>query len=441
MHMRTRSTPWVWQGTSLAASFVWALPRMWAYSVPGGRDLRLDLLRGFLVVAMVADHLGGHSLLTFVSGHNQFLVSAAEGFVFVSGVVAGIVYGGRVCRLGFAGAAAALLRRAALLHITTAALTLAFIALFCLSDFPLWADRAAGLGLPSPLEAVVGALTLHYTYQGTDVLSIYVLLVATSPVAFYLLSTKRTPLLLAGSWLLWAAYQAFPSQTVMPWPVQNSIFPFAAWQALFITGIALGYHRRQLGWFARLLGRVPVQLALGAAMVGLIDLAQVRFEDRLADLAVPGLNDATFDFLFGKSNLGPGRVLAFAVVATLAQQGLTRLWRPLRAALGWLLLPLGQASLLAYGTHLFLLGPTQALFAPALFGQTSTIWSATVAHAVPLLLILALVKVRAAARQSALSPVGLLHGFSSISTTSPQGWLPTLFGLHTRTAELRCKDE
>ncbi|MDP9371380.1 MAG: OpgC domain-containing protein, partial [Chloroflexota bacterium] len=74
--------------------------RGWRYAEPGGRDLRLDLLRGFAVFAMAVDHLGGPSWLYALTGGNRFFVSAAEGFVFISGVVAGIVYGARARRDG-----------------------------------------------------------------------------------------------------------------------------------------------------------------------------------------------------------------------------------------------------------------------------------------------------------------------------------------------------
>src|SRR5919205_1462897 len=74
----------------------------WAYPPGSGRrDLQLDLLRGFAVFAMVVDHFGGRSLLTFLTGGNEFLVSAAEGFVFLSGFVMGMVYGGRIERVGW----------------------------------------------------------------------------------------------------------------------------------------------------------------------------------------------------------------------------------------------------------------------------------------------------------------------------------------------------
>ncbi len=340
----------------------WLHPRAWAYAIPGSRDYRLDLLRGFFVFAMVVDHIGGDSALTTLSGNNQFLVSAAEGFVFVSGLLLGIVYGGRVRKLGLRGGLLAVLHRAAFLYVTVVGLTLAFIGLLLVTEVPLWMDRASGLGVAHPLEAVVGALTLHYSYHGSDILLIYVLLVGAAPVVFYLMASGRTAYVLAGSWLLWGLYQVYPEQAQLPWPIANSIFPFSAWQALFYTGLALGYHRARLGALTRFLGRAPVFAALAAASVGLIYLSHLHQAGQLAELGIPGLTPQAFDFLFAKESLGPGRVVAFFVLAAFAQQVVTRLWGPLHSALGWLLLPLGQKSLLAYGTHLFLIGPAHAAY-------------------------------------------------------------------------------
>jgi hypothetical protein len=50
--------------------------------------MRLDLLRGFCVVVMVADHIGGEqSWLYVMTGGNRFFTSAAEGFVMRYGMV------------------------------------------------------------------------------------------------------------------------------------------------------------------------------------------------------------------------------------------------------------------------------------------------------------------------------------------------------------------
>ena len=87
------------------------------------RDLRLDLLRGFAVIAMVADHIGGeHSWLYAITGGDTFFVSAAEVFVFISGLLMGIIYAGVVARQGLGAALMKSLQRAWTLYLMTSQL-------------------------------------------------------------------------------------------------------------------------------------------------------------------------------------------------------------------------------------------------------------------------------------------------------------------------------
>src|SRR5947207_14353402 len=84
----------------------------WAYSGEVGRDLRIDLLRGLAVLAMVIDHLAGPSRLYLITGGNRFYTSAAEGFIFLSGLTVGFAYRHIAEQLGLAAAARRLLIRA-----------------------------------------------------------------------------------------------------------------------------------------------------------------------------------------------------------------------------------------------------------------------------------------------------------------------------------------
>ena len=67
--------------------------------VANKRDLRVDLLRGFCIFAMVVDHFGGDSWLYGLTGGNRFYVSAAEGFIFISGFIMGQAYRAKRDRL------------------------------------------------------------------------------------------------------------------------------------------------------------------------------------------------------------------------------------------------------------------------------------------------------------------------------------------------------
>ena len=336
-----------------------ALARTLAYPAADKRDLRLDLLRGFCVFAMIIDHIGGSSWLYGLTGGNRWLVSAAEGFVFLSGLTMGLVYREKLRRFGLRSAARAALRRAGTLYLLTVALTLIFTALARLTDLALWTDRALATG--EPAELVVGALTLHYTYHGSDILALYTLLVAAAPLVFFLLDEGYTAYVVAGSWLLWLGYQLFPEQLAIPWTIRNaSYFPLAAWQVLFVGGLVLGWHRRAV---AALVEHRRAVLRTAPALVGLgssgLALASVGWIDR------GQIVGRTFDpmvGLFAKQNLGPGRLLLFLAIFSLAYLTSTVAWSPVRRALGWLLLPLGQNSLYGYAMQLFLLLPLYNLF-------------------------------------------------------------------------------
>src|SRR5256885_15717824 len=78
----------------------------WRYAEAGRRDRRLDLLRGYCVVAMTVDHLDAPTWLYVFTGGNRFFVSAAEGFLFISGLGVGVVYRPILEALGVRAAAA-----------------------------------------------------------------------------------------------------------------------------------------------------------------------------------------------------------------------------------------------------------------------------------------------------------------------------------------------
>src|ERR671926_1664700 len=182
----------------------------WRYPAAERRDSRLDLLRGYAVFAMVCDHVAGISWLSPLTGANRFVTSAAEGFVLLAGLVLGMVYGPRIARSGWLSAVDPIMRRALVLYGVTVGLTLVFVGLFQFTELKLWLDRAHGLGLTNPVELVVGTLTLHFVYHGTDILLLYCVLIAVSPLLLLALAKGKWPLVLAGSWLVWLAHQFFP---------------------------------------------------------------------------------------------------------------------------------------------------------------------------------------------------------------------------------------
>ncbi len=332
------------------------LPRLrtLAYADPGKRDLRLDFLRGLAVAIMVVDHMGGDTPLTRLSGANQFIVSAAEAFVFLSGLVLGMVYGDRFAKDGPRTAIKALLLRAFTLYKASVGVALSFLALFLFTNLRLWLDRSSGLGTTSPLEAISGIFTLHFSFHGSDVLVMYTLMIAASPLILFLLFKGRTPQTLLASFALWAAFQRFPEVASFPWRVLGSSFPVAAWQLLLVLGLVVGFHRARVSRFL-LAGSTASRLLVFAAgsLVYLLAWSYARLGS--LHLPSPWFADATYSSLFLKESLGPGRLLAFLSVAILAYTLVNALWAPLSHTLGWFLLPLGQNSLYVYIMQLFVM--------------------------------------------------------------------------------------
>jgi enterochelin esterase-like enzyme len=331
------------------------LASIWgSYRPEGTRDLRLDFLRGFAVLAMVVDHIGGPSFLYAVTGGNKFYTSAAEAFIFISGLLVGVVYGRIVARDGFVAGMRRAIERAGVLYLLTVGVTLPLLVLSELLDLP-W---ATGIYFTDPWAIVVGVLTLHRTYYLIDVMVLYTLLLAIAPLALYLLVQGHTRLLLLGSWGLWLAFQVAPDQAEIPWTIAgNYLFHFSAWQVFFFTAMALGYHRERVArWFPR-----PVQGVLfGLSALGFAGLIVLY---RLGDTvwnwlagAHPALipPDNLLVLLFGKGDVRPGRILASVIVFGFFYLLTTLAWRPLYRALGWLLMPLGQNALYAYTAHIVL---------------------------------------------------------------------------------------
>lgn len=322
----------------------------WQYH-GGKRDARIDLLRGFAGFAMIVDHIGrsggAGSFLFVITGGNRFFVSAAEAFVFISGVVMGIVYGGTVRKDGAAAVLRKSTRRAGMLYVLCVSLTLILAALATMFRLH-WAPDLSRTSIASWLA---GVLTLHRAYFLTDVLLLYTLLVLAAGPVLIALHRGHTKLVLAGSWGLWALWQVSPENAQIPWQMTGAFaFPVPAWQAVFMTGVILGFHRQVL---AHRLQRVPMHLALAVSGVLAIALLALWLAV-LTPFAVERRTGLLAALLLDKDNVAAGRVLTMAVFTVFSYALVTLAWAPVRTFTGRLLLPLGEKALFAYVAHLFI---------------------------------------------------------------------------------------
>jgi hypothetical protein len=335
--INTRESP----GSRLRRQFA-----VWRYQ-GDKRDARLDLLRGFACFAMIADHIGGgrSSWLTAITGGNQFCVSAAEAFVFISGLVMGSVYARLIRKSGIAVAIKKALRRGASLYVLTVSMTMAFAAIGAVLH-QWWAPEGISLGL------VVGVATLHRTLFLVDIPLMYTFLIVAAVPALALLARGLWSVVLLVSLATWAVWQADPGALELPWRVQgNAVFHFPAWQILFFTALVAGFHLPEL---EKAFNRLHRPAAAGCLII-LVAFGIGIYIAQLTALGSLHSNAILSRFFFDKADQPVGRLAAFVVLFASAYAFTTFAWAPIKRSLGWLLLPLGQSSLLAYSLHVFLL--------------------------------------------------------------------------------------
>lgn len=337
------------------------------YITAAGRDLRIDLLRGYFALAMIIDHVLGVSPLWLITGGNRFFTSAAEGFILTSGLMAGLVYHRVVQQAGLVAAVQKIMLRMIALYLLTVAMTLLIVPVS--EVFGLrWAQ---GLDLSDPVTYLLNVLTLHRTYYLADVMLLYTVFFMITPVALFMLERGWTAWLLGVSVAIWALHQIVPDAVTVMWPIAgNYLFEFSAWQLLFFGGLALGYKRNSMG-APTTRGARRLHWITGAGTLALLLLCAAMYlppsklPAPIRDLSGT-ISEAEFWLqinVFGKSDLQVGRLLASAVVFTFMFLCLTRWWKYLRHARG-LLAPLGQNALYAFALHAAVAVGAQLLLTP-----------------------------------------------------------------------------
>jgi len=137
------------------------------------RFIELDLLRGVLLLMMVANH-SPSSLRRFTDQPLGFFTTA-ECFVFVSAFLAGLIFRKRVEKVGFARARSASILRAWRIYLAHLAVVgFAFlVGSFFLSDFP-GIRNLLDHYLLDPWAAIWGSLALLFRPPLMDILPMYI---------------------------------------------------------------------------------------------------------------------------------------------------------------------------------------------------------------------------------------------------------------------------
>ena len=150
------------------------------------RDLRLDLFRGMGLWMIFLDHIP-HDVVAWLTLRNYGFSDAAEFFVFISGYLAGYIYGPIVRGGNFLAAIKRLGMRAWQMYVAHIMLFLIFTAQIARTarkfDNPMYENEFNVFNFLQHPDVLIGqALTLRYKPVNLDVLPLYITLVLASPL-------------------------------------------------------------------------------------------------------------------------------------------------------------------------------------------------------------------------------------------------------------------
>jgi hypothetical protein len=292
-----------------------------------GRDLRLDTLRGLLLLGMTANHLP--SVLRVFSDQSLGIFSSAEGFIFLSGLLAGWVYTRRLRANGQAALRESATRRASLIYRWHIISFLGCLAVVQLGQyvFGFCSLTSPQLFYVHPLLSVLLGLALLHQPGLLDILPMYCAFVLMLPWVLRELDAGRRALVIAVSGGLWLSVQWAPPIDGAPlYPINVGTFNIIAWQFLFVMGVVIGHARATEPASVRMRPNPAVIVLAAAGAVYCWILNRYGGPHPWAD--------RTFGILLNKPALGFLRLADFGLVAYLIgvlAAAFPRLfeWRPL----------------------------------------------------------------------------------------------------------------
>ena len=324
----------------------------------GSRLIELDILRGFLLLWMALTHLPTRA--SIVSNQTFGFVSGAEGFIFLSAFMVGQLEVRNENRIGEAGTVRDIARRTARIyvyHCGLLAIAFTFFAEFSLAFHRMAIQNLLSYYIQDPKHAIVAAALLEYRPSLLDILPIYIVFMALTPLARKIARRWTWDPVVYASFAVWAAAQfglrawLYRRGDIFGLDVPESstgAFDLYAWQLLWMVGLALGtiYGERlrdeESGTGRNAREGLPEWVVRLSFVVGSCFLV-LRYSpvDHWIDPNVYG-------WLIDKWHLAPARVINFAAVTVVLVRFGTRI-----AALPVVrqLAPLGQASLEVFSVH------------------------------------------------------------------------------------------
>jgi hypothetical protein len=214
----------------------------------GGRDPRLDVFRGIALVMIFINHVPGN-VFERLTSRNFGFSDAAEGFVMMSGIAAGLAYsGGFRPRATWAGARRLWNRVWTLymVHLLVTAWALAVTAASAkwFGEAGLLFENQVNTLFKDPLGVLIGIPLLLHQFGYANILPLYAVLLAATPL-FFIIGLRRPWLLLALAAVLWALAGQF-RLNLPNYPNPGGwFFNPLSWQLIFVVGLMTGAAMKQ----------------------------------------------------------------------------------------------------------------------------------------------------------------------------------------------------
>lgn len=212
------------------------------------RTLQLDFIRGlFLIVIAIVHFLSWENIIIKFTNEILGWVSAAEGFVFLSGLTAGLVYTHKYIEKGEKFISVASRKRAWLIYKYHVILFLAAMLIMFTHDFmqSYWRTYH-DLIFENPFLAVFLGSLLIYQPTYMDILPMYAIFILFIPITIRYFQRGYHWQVLALSFSIYLLGTFNPATTYInsifaEYSINTGYFNILCWQPLFISGLFFGF--------------------------------------------------------------------------------------------------------------------------------------------------------------------------------------------------------
>ncbi len=377
------------------------------YSLEQNRDLRFDFIRGLAMAIVVINHLPTPSYYYIFSMERIGVVSGAELFVILSGLVLGFAHNKYIKLYSWRQSAKKLLRRAFLLYKCVVIVSLAaWILPHIAQSFRIlttWTDPAGKVvqlypedALMYPHKLLINIIFIKSTPWQFNIIGLYIILLLAAPLALRMLVIKKRFLLLVISLALYVI--AFIFKIKLTNFAFEKSFPLLIWQFPFVCALVTGYSYNNLAvWVNTKQGLIVRGIVLMLFFIFIFfTLNNYWIHESYTYLPTLRVIKPEYfylvysKFFMERTWLGAGRLLnAFVVIAALCEI-LNMAWPFLKKCLGWWTIPIGQASLYIFILHLAMISFVSAV---SNYTENNLLYN-TLVHTLVLIILWICVKTR-----------------------------------------------